>query len=231
MGRTFCASALAVVMSISFSGVLLAQSETRPANSEAPGESAGAPAEAADGDSAEMFAKWMKMSEPAEQHAHFKRAVGKWKTQMRIWQDPDAPPSEVSGTCEFELILGGRFLQQKCAWPEFMGKTLEGLGLEGYDRYRKQYTSVWLDNMNTSVSTMTGTCSKNGLSCMYFGHMDEPMTGEVGKNVKSTYETINMNKTVFKMFDAVRLGSEWSRIMEIEYHRDPPRKQPERKRR
>jgi len=32
-----------------------------------------------------------------------------------------------------------------------MGQPMEGVGYTGYDRMRKQYTMVWLDNMSTAM--------------------------------------------------------------------------------
>ena len=101
-----------------------------------------------------------------------------------------------------------------------MDMPFEGVGLEGYDNFRKHYNSIWLDNMGTMISSMTGTCDESGRRCTYFGRMDDPLTGEIGRMHRSTIQWINPSKAVFELHTPMQ-GGEWFRMLEITYTRPP----------
>jgi len=63
-------------------------------------------------------------------------------------------------------ILGGRFLMQNCRGTMF-GQPYEGLGITGYDRFKKKFVGLWLDSLSTAILAMSGTCSRSFTSCMY----------------------------------------------------------------
>ena len=174
------------------------------------------PAEAPEVEEADADADLEKLGAPGEHHEGFERGVGNWRTETRLWMSPDAPPESSEGSCKAELILGGRFLRQECD-GEMMGHPFSGIGVDGYDNYRQQYTSTWIDSMSTSMSLMTGTCDEKG-NCTYHGRMDDPRTGRLGKTMKTTIRWLTRDKFVFEMFDAYP-GGEWYRVLEVAYFR------------
>jgi hypothetical protein len=163
-----------------------------------------------------MMARWMEMNAKGPEHERFKDAVGTWKTVMKMWMAPDAPPQVSEGTAEFKLLLDGRYLQQmyKCDAQQF-----EGVGIEGYDRMRKKYVSIWMDNMSTGIYMSEGTADASGKVFTYFGKMDDIMTGERDKIAKSIARTIDDNKLVFEMYDRRPDVGEF-KTMEITYTRE-----------
>jgi len=166
---------------------------------------------------AETMAKWEKFATPGPQHARFKKMIGKWQTSTQAWMAPGAPPMESKGLAEFTVQMGGRFLIQTYK-SEFMGKPFEGMGIEGYDNFKKKYSSYWIDNMGTASMIQTGTCSDDGATCTYFGRMDEPTMDETDKTVKSTIQAKNEDSFLWSMYDFLPGGQE-IKIMEINYTR------------
>ena len=188
-----------------------------PAALAAETQPASAAAEDAPMDMDAMMARWLKLGSPSAAHDHFKHAVGKWKTRTRVQMGPDAPTETSHGTCTFELVLGGRYLLQKCK-GEMLGRRFEGIGLEGYDNYRKQYVSIWTDNMGTAPTVLTGTCDAPGENCVYHGTIDDALTGHVGKTVRAEAHRTGDDGMVFEMYDA-EPGGEWHRVMDVTYKR------------
>lgn len=166
---------------------------------------------------AEMMAKWKQLNAKGPEHEKFKGMVGSWETETRMWMAPQTPPMVSQGTAEFRLILDGRYIQQMYKCP-MMGEAFEGLGIEGYDRVKQKYVSIWLDNSGTGIFLTEGTMDESGKVCTYHGKMDDPMTGQKDKVVKSVAREINKDKVVFEMYDTMPGVGEF-KSMEITYTR------------
>ncbi len=94
---------------------------------------------------AKMMADFAKMT---PQHERFKKTVGRWKAESKeYWTDPEQPELS-TGSATFKLLMGGRYLQQRYR-GEYEGEKFEGLGITGYDKIKKKYVSLWIDNMGT----------------------------------------------------------------------------------
>jgi hypothetical protein len=165
---------------------------------------------------AEMMAKWAELNAKGPEHEQFKDAVGAWKAVMKQWMAPGSPPMVSEGAAEFRLLLDGRYVQQTytCEAQQF-----EGIGIEGYDRIKKKYVSIWMDNMSTGIMAMEGTADSSGKVITYFGKVDDPMTGERDKVVRSVARTIGDDKVVFEMYDRRPDVGEF-KAMEITYTRE-----------
>lgn len=166
---------------------------------------------------AEMMAKWKELNAKGPEHKKFEEMVGTWDTEMRSWMAPGAEPMVSPGTAEIRLILDGRYVEQKFKC-EMMGEKFEGLSIEGYDRFKKKYVSIWMDNSSTGIFMSEGTADESGKVFTYYGKMDDPMTGEKDKLVKSVAREISKDKVVFEMYDK-RPGVGEFKSMEITYTR------------
>ena len=164
----------------------------------------------------EMMKKWMEISTPSEGHKLFDKYVGKWDATVKSWMDPAAPPTESKGMCEFSKMLGGRFLQQDFK-GQMMGMPFEGHGMTGFDNFRKEYVTTWMDNFSTSIMKMTGTM-KDSKTMEMTGMMDEPMTGEKDKKIRMTETWTDDDHFTFAMFDNIP-GKGEVKMMEIMYSR------------
>ncbi len=147
----------------------------------------------------EEMAAWAKYAEPGENHKRLKAFEGTWEATTKMWMAPEAPPQESKGVSENKLILGGRFLQQDYK-AEFMGKPFSGLGLTGYDNYKKKYTAIWTDTMSTMVIPSSGTFDKTGKVLTSFGAFDDVVSGKK-KKFKSVVRIVDDNKHTFEWYE------------------------------
>lgn len=167
-------------------------------------------------DMAEMMAKWKELNAKGPEHERFKDMVGTWDTETKMWMGPGEP--EVSkGTAVFRLILDGRYVEQKYKC-DFMGEPYEGLGIDGYDRIKKKYVSIWLGTDSTGIFMAEGTADETGKVITYLGRMDDPMTGQKDKLVRSIIREIDKDHVLFEMYEEMPHVGE-VKTMEISYTR------------
>ena len=100
---------------------------------------------------AAMMAKWMEVAAPAEAHKKLESMVGTWMTKVTMWEAPGGEPQVSEGKSVNMMVLGGRWLEQKYEGT-FMGGPFSGIGYTGYDNYKKQYLSWWMDTMSTTTT-------------------------------------------------------------------------------
>lgn len=158
---------------------------------------------------------WMKLSQPGEEHAQLEPFAGEWKTTMRVWMDPSAPPTESEGTTSSKWVLGKRFLLSEYE-GQFMDMPMQGIGLMGYDKVRNLYTSMWIDNMGTQIFTSKGTRTPDGVITLY-GEMDEPGMSMYGRIVKFQHKVENKDRFVMTCYD-LAAGDDY-KAFEIVYER------------
>ena len=150
---------------------------------------------------AEMMKQWQVIAAPGKPHEALKPLEGKWSSVTKMWMaGPDSPATESQGVAEYKWILGGRYLQETFE-GRLMGMPYNGIGLLGYDNYKKKYTSCWVDSASTSMLTSEGLLDRTGKVLTFFGTMDEWLTGEHDKAVKYVFRIINDDKHVFEVHD------------------------------
>lgn len=166
----------------------------------------------------EMMKRWQESMTPGAPHKRFEESVGTWDAEVKMWMNgPTGDPMISKGTSKNKLVLGGRYLQQDFT-GEMMGQQFTGIGLTGYDNFKRKYVSFWIDNMSTAMSTMDGALDKDGKSLTMRGTMDEPATGEKNKKVKYVTRFIDNDTQVFETYDVTSFGDK-KPIMEITYKR------------
>jgi hypothetical protein len=153
---------------------------------------------------------------PGPAHQLLEPLVGHWNAEVKMWMEPDAPPTVTKGTAKSAWTLKGRFVQQEFD-GEFMGNPFHGIGFTGYDNVRQKYRSVWLDDMSTTMVTSEGDAGSDGKTITLGGDFACAMTGEKNKATRQVYRILSRDKHVFEMHDPARTGN--SRIMEITYTR------------
>lgn len=158
-----------------------------------------------------MMEKFEKQGTPGEPHKRLAGMEGSWTTKTKSWMEPNKPPMESTGSCEQKMILGGRFLKQKCT-GDMMGKTFEGVGVMGYDNQTKKYTSTWMDSMSTTLHVMEGT--GDGKTITQEGEYTCPIRGEM--KLRSVTKMVDQNTNIFEMYGTDKSGQEM-KMMEITY--------------
>jgi hypothetical protein len=183
---------------------------------EAPkGEEPSAPA-AADAENAMMEA-WMKAAAPGPHHEHLKPLAGRWAMKVRSRFAPNAEWTESKAVSETKWICGGRFLHQEVEGTGVMDMPFEGLGLMGYDNFKKKVVSAWVDSLGTAIYFQEGTCDESGkVITTHIAHPN-PVTGEIMRG-RSVYRIESPNRYVLEAYRGLPDGSEFQ-SMEIVHTR------------
>ena len=164
----------------------------------------------------EMMKKIAAAGTPGAAHKALEPLVGEWTAAVQCWMAPDAPPTVSKGTAKAAWALDGRFVREEFK-GEMMGKSFHGMSLMGYDNQKKQYNSLWVDDMSTAIFTSEGTADEGGKVITFHSKMDCPVTGEKGIPVKQVLRIVSADKHVFEMHDP--RNGEKSKKMEITYTR------------
>ncbi len=162
-----------------------------------------------------MMEKFEKAGAPGEQHKQMASLEGKWDTKTKSWVEPNKPPMETTGSCEYKMVMDGRFLKQKCT-GEMMGKQFEGMGITGYDNTSKKYTSTWMDNMATTLHVMEGTAGDAKIITQQGEYMC-PLRGHM--KLRSVLKILDEKSHVFEMYGTDEKGGQEEKMMEITYTR------------
>ena len=164
----------------------------------------------------EMMKAWMAQATPGAAHKSLEAAVGSWDVKTKMWMAPGAPPTESAGTSENKMILGGRFLEQHYEGTA-MGQPFSGMGLTGYDNYKKKIVATWVDSMSTSIMTMQGSWDKANKVLTSYGTMDDVVAKKPLK-MKSVVTIVDADHHTYDSWHALPDGK-WAQDLHIEYTR------------
>lgn len=164
-----------------------------------------------------MMKEWHKWADPSDMHKKLEKLAGNWTATMRFFMDPSAPAMESQGSCASSFVLGGRWLRQEFK-GEMMGMPFEGIGMVGYDNFRKEYVCAWTDNMTTSMLQMRGSCNEAGTEFNFSGIMDEPMTGERDKKFRHVWKFSGADSYTMEAYDNIP-GKGEVKVMELTFSR------------
>ncbi len=162
---------------------------------------------------AEMAAM-MKMAMPGPEHAALNPLAGIWKITTKMWMAPGEP--QVSeGTCERNWVMDGRYLVGNYK-GSFAGMPFEGMEVLGYDNFKKQYASSWVDNMGTGIMMSRGAPMDPTTKSFTLTGSSPDMTGKEVM-MRQVTNIVDGNTASMTMY-ATQDGQEM-RTMEITYTR------------
>jgi hypothetical protein len=139
-----------------------------------------------------------KRGAPAAEHERLQKLVGTWTLTTG--------GAKEKGRAEYRSILGGRFVTEEVKLP-FGGFTMEWLGVYGYDKSKKQYTAVWVDNMDTTTEIAQGEADADGKVLTFRGEHTDPRTGKPAAYVFRITRDGDTNLTI-EMIEGAREGKE-----------------------
>ena len=154
-----------------------------------------------------------KFAAPGAPHKALESLVGSWEFTMKMWMQPKAPPMESKGTSEAKSIFDGRFLVEEAS-GDFMGMPFKGMGITGYDNFRKRYQNTWCDNMGTVILVTSGTMSKDGKTLTMSGKMDDVASGKRDQAFKIVIKIVSNDKHVSEMWAPSKQGKPY-KVMEL----------------
>jgi hypothetical protein len=164
----------------------------------------------------EAMKAWAAYATPGEAHARLAKLEGTWNVKTKSWMDPSQPPEETTGSCEFRMVLGGRYLEQRFQGTA-MGQPFSGIGYTGFDNVKKKYEAYWIDSMGTGMMVMSGTLDKGGKKTVYTGSMLDPTNGKKVA-IKSVDTEVDADTLLFEMWMSGPDGK-MAKSMEMTYTR------------
>jgi hypothetical protein len=111
-----------------------------------------------------------KLGSPGAEHKPLQKLVGTWELSVE--------GSPKKGTAHVKSIWDGRFVTEEVTLP-LGGFTLEWYGIYGYDRHKKKYTAVWVDNMDTNTESGEGDIDNEGKTLTFKGQHEDPRSRQV----------------------------------------------------
>lgn len=148
----------------------------------------------------EQMDQYMAMTLPGEEHARMNHLVGTWKATIKMYAGP-GEPTVSTASATFQWAIGGRYMIGRYT-GEFSGMPFEGMGIDGYDRAKKEYFSIWIDNMGTGVMHLTGQAEPGRNVIVYQGTSYDPMQGKE-INVREELVTESDTRYSFTMYGDV----------------------------
>jgi hypothetical protein len=138
---------------------------------------------------------------PGPEHKKLQPFVGDWTLTVKLWTDPSQPPAELYGTVERKWIMDGRFLQETVK-GKYDGKPIEGMGLWGYDKAQKKFTSVRICGLCGTISYGLASCGASGTKFQCAKEECCPLTGQKFKG-RDEVVIESKDKIVMKVFRTV----------------------------
>jgi len=156
-----------------------------------------------------MQMKWEEFVTPGPAHTALEPLAGEWNVEA-LWTGIS------KAAAHRQWILGGRYLQEELT-GEINQKPYQGLGIMGYDNFRKEYFSTWIHTVATSFAISEGAMDAEGKVLTLLGKTDDPMTGEKDKPTKCVIRILGPDKHTVEFYDPTR--GENSKIGENVYTR------------
>ncbi len=166
-------------------------------------------AQQAESDAAGQVAmqKAIEFMTPGPEHALLKHRVGKWTAKIQMWSAPGATPIVAEGTSVVEPIMGGRYLRDTTK-SDFQGQPFEGSSIVGYDKLKKKFVSVWIDNFGTGFTTSTGKYDKATKTFRYATTAPDVQLGAY-KRIRTLERIVSQDEWVMEIYDTTAAGKEF----------------------
>jgi hypothetical protein len=177
-----------------------------------------APAPATPADQAKMMEEYAKACAPGPEHAKLKEFAGDWDADVKMYNPDGTPQGNSKGVMHARMILGDRYIHLNYEGEMEMptGKVpFHGMGIGGYDKGKKKYTSVWIDEMSTSMMHTEGTMDGNTMTCE--GSCTDPMSGQPMK-VKEISKQADKDHYSYELWMSGPDGK-MMKVLEIAYTR------------
>lgn len=146
----------------------------------------------------EIMKAWTAYMTPGREHKLLESYVGTWTGKTKSWMAPGAPPEESESTEVCESILGGRFVMGRFE-GKMMGQPFSGIGMTGFDNYKKKWVTTWADSAGTGILTMEGVPDPAGKTISYSGTFDDCVTRKKAK-IRARLTLPEGGKYVYEMW-------------------------------
>jgi hypothetical protein len=157
-------------------------------------------------------------SAPGPEHKVLERLVGTYTAKVKGYFEAGKPPEESTGTMKRKMLMDGRYLQE-----DFEGKmgdiTFTGMGIVGFDKFRKRYVMTWIDSMSTGFMTSDGAYDAAKKTFTYLSEDVDPATGKKMKG-RDLLRFDSDDQQTFEMYrQPTEEGAKEFKVLEIIYTR------------
>jgi hypothetical protein len=167
-------------------------------------------------DMAAMMAQAEKYTSPGEHHELLNRHLGEWDTEMILFMGGNAmEPSK--GTSKSEWLMEGRWLKSDFE-GSMMGMPMRIVSIMGYDNFKQSYVVTSVNSMDTIMLHQEGDMDPGGKALLMYGTLDEYLTGEHDKMVKTVFRFLSEDEIVMEVHD-LPIGETNTKVFEIRYKR------------
>ncbi len=164
---------------------------------------------------AKMMAKAKRFTQPGKHHKVLQRFIGKWNTETRIFMGGKS--SAEKGTAEHRWLMDGRWLQMNST-GKMMGRSVTSFWLMGYNNFKQSFVATGVSDWDTSMNHSEGDLDKTGKTMLLYGTIDEYLTGEHDKMVKTVFRFESKDKIIMELHD-LPIGEHNTKVVEIVYTR------------
>ncbi len=163
-----------------------------------------------------MLENARRYTEPGEHHEILERFLGKWDSETSLVMAGNAtPPTE--GTMEVSWLMEGRYIKFEST-GEFLGSEVEMFSIMGYDNFKQSFVVTSINSMDTIMIRSEGDLTPDGDALLVYGTLDEYLTGEHDKMVKTVWRFISDDEIVMEIHD-LPIGEENTKVLEFRYTR------------
>jgi len=217
LGRTLALGCAACALLAALSAAQEKKSATPGGRSQAAREEGGTANTAEEALPKNVVEEMTRYAAPGPQHQELSAFAGHWTSRTRVWENPDAKPVEFSGSAEYKMILGGRFLEVESR-SQMNGAESHGLGIYGYDAFKEKYSFYNIHEGDTQALVGLGDRDSAGVAITFSVTMDMPLAGERAKPIRAVLRKVSANRHLFEMYEKYLDDREW-KVLEIAYDR------------
>lgn len=160
--------------------------------------------------------EWVALSKPGPSHKLLSSFAGDWDVAVTFWSSPQASGETSSGKSRISWILGERFLQEQFTGT-VGGEEYQGMGLMGYDNGSRAFKTVWVDSLNTALTTSSGRYQSDTSTFLFESQVYDPLVSGV-KTIQSQVQVNSPNSYTFTMTDTSPEGKRFTSL-EMRYRR------------
>jgi len=167
-------------------------------------------------DMAAMMAQAQRYTNPSEHHKLLERYLGEWDTETTLFMGGSATEPE-KGTSKSEWLMEGRWIKTEFQ-GSMMGMSMRIVSIMGYDNFKMSYVVTSVNSMDTIMLHQEGDMDPGGKALLMYGTLDEYLTGEHDKMVKTVVRFLSDDEMVMEVHD-LPIGETNTKVFEIRYKR------------
>ena len=157
-----------------------------------------------------------KYTTPGPNHKFLERFLGTWDTETRLTMMGPNSAAE-KGTATFRWLIDGRWMLAESTGT-MMGMPMRTAYLVGYDNFKMSFVTAAVNSFDTAMIYSEGDLDPSGKALLMYGTLDEYLTGEHDKMVKSVWRLVSNDEMLLEVHD-LPIGENNTKVFEIRYKR------------